>query len=86
MTQRQHDARVTLRRAIKIFGAESDDTRLAAIQFCYAHQIEPHFRYALYQRVSPIPENDTLKPVSVDVNSEAEWERVLRRFIADNGC
>lgn len=81
MTQRQHDARVNLRRAVKIFGMEADDTRIAAVQFCYAHGVEPYFRYPIHLMVNPNPE-EMLKPVSDDAHSEAEWQRVLRRFVA----
>lgn len=83
MTQRQHNARVALRRAVAIFGTEADDTRLAAIQFCYAHHIEPHWRYAVWPKISPPTKMDeAIKPMDVPV--EYEWQRVLRRFVADN--
>ncbi len=80
--QRRHDTRVALRRAVAIFGPETDDTRLAAIQFCYAHEIEPHWRYAVWPRIVEPPKMDeAIKPFDVPV--EYEWQRVLRRFIAD---
>lgn len=83
MTQRQHNARVALCRAIAIFGLEADDTRLAAIQFCYAHNIEPHWKYAVWPTFTESPglTNEPIKPADVPI--EYEWQRVLRRFAAD---
>jgi hypothetical protein len=83
MTQRQHDTKVALRRAIAVSGADSDETRRAAIEVCYAHNIDPHFRYAIWPDWTMPPKQDWDKPVSGAVNSEAEWERVVRRFQTD---
>jgi hypothetical protein len=82
MTQRQHDTRVALRRAVAIFGTESDDTRVAAIQFCYAHGIDPHWRYPLQTMIDPNPPGPIVRPTVPPV--EEEWQRVLKRFVADD--
>lgn len=79
MNQRQHDTRVALRRAIKIFGPDATDTRVAAISFCYAHNIDPHFRYAVWPKFEPILD-DGDKPLDLDMYTEFEWQRIVKRF------
>jgi hypothetical protein len=82
MTQRQYDSIAALRRAVAVSGKESDEARLAAIEVCYAHGRSPHFRYALWPDLTEPPSNEPmLKPV--EVRSEAEWQRVLSRVVAE---
>ncbi len=84
MTQRQHDTRVALRKAIHVHGTEANETRLAAIEFCYAHNIDPHWRTAVWNQTAvPTPENwDT--PVNEAVRAVYEWERIVKRFVKDD--
>jgi len=82
VTQRQHDARMNLRRAVAIFGPEADDTRIAAIQFCHARNIDPHFRYAAWPKLTGKPTNEPMiEPAAV--GSIAEWQRVVAEFVAE---
>lgn len=79
MTKRQHDTRVALRRALHIFGPNAKDTEVAAIQFCYSRNIDPHFRYPLGMTVNPTI-HDYDKPAPIEAYSETEWQRVVRWF------
>ncbi len=80
MTQRQHDTRVALRWAIKR-GTE-EEKRLAAIEFCYAHNIDPHYRWAVWPKFTP-DYHDFDKPLDMSLYSVTQWEQNLRRAAAD---
>jgi hypothetical protein len=83
MTQRQPDARVALRRAIAIFGPEADDTRVAAISFCYAHGIDPHWRRAVHPKFEP-NFRDFDKPLDIDKSHAVSgWQDAIKRFVND---
>ncbi len=84
MSEWRHDTRVALRRAVAESGEDSSETKLAALQFCTAHGIEPYWRYAVWSAFRPGYLGDAMdKPV--EPHFEEEWQRVLRRFIDERG-
>lgn len=80
MSQLKHNARVALRRAIK--QGTDEEKRLAAIEFCYAHNIDPHWRWPVWPKLNPDPWNGG-KPLDISLYSVTQWEQNLRRAVAD---
>lgn len=82
MTQRQHDTRVALRRAVAIFGTEADDTRTAAVQFCYAHNIDPYWKTPIQRPISWQPPADYYDKPD-DKNYTEQWEDIVAQAATD---
>lgn len=80
MNQREYNALSRLRWAIKR-GTE-DDRRTAAIDYCWARGYNPHFRYAVWPKFQPF-DHDWNRPLDIEVYSETEWQRLVRRVAAE---
>lgn len=79
----KHDTRVALRRAIAVHGVGANQTRLAAIEFCHARNIDPHWRHAVYPKFEP-DFTDWSKPADIDVYSVTQWQQVVERFAKED--
>lgn len=78
-TDRKHKTVQDLRRAIHIFGPEGYDTKIAAIQCCHAHGLDPYYRHAQWPKVSPELGLGLTVAEPIAIESIEEWQRMIRR-------
>lgn len=77
--ERQYRTRAWLQQCLRVHGPDASETRLAAIEACYAHGMDPHFRYASWPTLEPM-EHDWNTPLDIAVYSETEWQRLIKRL------
>jgi hypothetical protein len=85
MTNRRSQTLDDLRYAVANLGADSLQARAAAIAYCEARGINPHFRHAVFPKFTIPPSFD--QPVGpVDVPSIEQWEIELRRALGETAA
>jgi hypothetical protein len=78
-TDQKQKATQNLHRALKIFGPDAHDTKVAAIECCHAHGLDPYYRYALWPKVSPELGLGLAVEGPLTIESVEEWQRMIGR-------
>ena len=79
----QLNTEMILRRAVSVYGPKAEQTKLAAIEYCFAHGYDPYRRFGLQIPVA-ITSSAWAKPSDIDPDtySETNWQRAIKKIQA----